>query len=523
MIAPDLSPAEIYAANMMFNFPAFAEEKLLIRPKEIDQGLVPFSLRPAQHYLDRAAEDMIDRKGWVRLLVVKGRQLGSSTYVGGRFYWKTTRNNGTRAYILCHDQEGTDNLFEMTHRYHENDPDGPATNRASAKEIAFAENGSSYKVGTAGSKSIGRGQTIQYFHGSEVAFWPNAENHIRGVLQAVPKSPGTEIWLETTGDGPQGVYYEMVKAALEGKGDFEVVFVAWWLDPGYEADPPENWDVPDEFELYREHNGLTLEQTYWAYLKNAELANSLGLPVDQICWMFRREYPQNIAEAFQTSSDNCFIEPNLCLAARKRDVVQPTQLPLVLGVDPFEGGPDRLAMISRRGREAGKLVFGVSDEHRTMEVAKIIINLHLTYGFARVFIDKGGGGKQIADVVEALGYPELITVVNFGSQASDKARFANKRAEMWWHMREWFRDEVSIPDDDELQAALTSPEWGPGATVEKPNGQLLLEPKEHIRKRTGKSPDSADALALTFAMPISMESIANVSARAKRGDRHTGY
>jgi hypothetical protein len=54
------------------------------------------------------------------------------------------------------------------------------------------ENGSGYSVGTAGSAQIGREMTVQLFHGSEVAFYENAEQLSTGLMQTVADAPGTE-------------------------------------------------------------------------------------------------------------------------------------------------------------------------------------------------------------------------------------------------------------------------------------------------------------------------------------------
>ena len=60
----------------------------------------------------------------------------------------------------------------------------PHTAAANAKELYFDTLDSGYLVATAGSREVGRSDTIQRFHGSEVAFWPNAESHIEGIGQA---------------------------------------------------------------------------------------------------------------------------------------------------------------------------------------------------------------------------------------------------------------------------------------------------------------------------------------------------
>ena len=70
---------------------------------------------------------------------------------------------------------------------------------------------------------------------------------------------------------------------------------------------------------------------------------------------------------------------------------------------------------------------------------------------------------------------------------------------MWDELREWLCGEqnVSLPDDDSLFSELCSV----GKKYDS-RGRLLLEEKDEIKKRLGRSPDKADALALTFAAPV---------------------
>src|SRR5580693_319951 len=102
------------------DFPFFARKCLFIRTKSGE--LVPLKLNKAQTFLHERLE-MQRAKGKVRAIIVKGRQLGISTYLQARFYWKLWRTTkALRAFILTHEQDATDNLFGMAQRYHDNLP-----------------------------------------------------------------------------------------------------------------------------------------------------------------------------------------------------------------------------------------------------------------------------------------------------------------------------------------------------------------------------------------------------------------
>jgi len=98
------------------DFTFYARNCLKIRTKH--EGLQDFHLNDAQLYIHSRLEQQIEDTGRVRAIILKGRQQGASTYVGGRFIHKITHNKGVRAFILTHDGESTNALFEMTERYY---------------------------------------------------------------------------------------------------------------------------------------------------------------------------------------------------------------------------------------------------------------------------------------------------------------------------------------------------------------------------------------------------------------------
>jgi hypothetical protein len=123
---------------------------------------------------------------------------------------------------------------------------------------------------------------------------------------------------------------------------------------------------------------------------------------------------------------------------------------------------------------------------------------------AKVLIDVTGMGGGVRDRLRETHDPNIIDGIEFGSKALNDETYANKRAEMWGDMRDWISDPagVDIPDDDSLHTQLCAPIWGRGATRYDSNSRILLEPKDRIKERLGFSPDGGDALALTFAMPV---------------------
>ena len=147
------------------DFIFYAKKCLFVRDK--DGRVSRLVLNKSQLYLHAQLEEQLERTGMIRALVLKGRQQGVSTYTEARYYWKVTHRKGVRAFILTHEDAATQNLFEMASRYHSNCPQlvRPETGTSNAKELTFGKLDSGYKLGTAGTKAVGRSSTVQFFHG----------------------------------------------------------------------------------------------------------------------------------------------------------------------------------------------------------------------------------------------------------------------------------------------------------------------------------------------------------------------
>jgi hypothetical protein len=475
------------------DFLAYAPAHLKIRTKV---GKVePFVLNRAQHFIHEKLEEQKATTGNVRALILKGRQQGCSTYVGGRYYHRTTQSEGFRTFILTHEDAATANLFEIVNRFHDNVGAmvKPRTGAANAKELSFPDLDSGYKVGTAGTKGAGRSSTVQLFHGSEVAFWPNAESHAAGVLQAVPDMPGTEVILESTANGLGNYFHQSWCAAEKGESGFIAIFVPWFWQEEYRKAPPPEFTLSDEESDYKDAYGLDLEQMAWRRNKTAELKDPA---------LFMQEYPATAAEAFQMSGHDSFIPAPLIVKARKAPRFEATG-PLVIGFDPAWMGADSSAMAWRRGRQVIKV------ERRskldTMESAGWVKQVIDRDKPAKVFLDVGGVGAGVYDRLREMGYEQTVTAINFGSKPFEPPPFegggpVNRRAEMWMQSKEWLEGEagVCIPDDDALQADACGPTYKYDS-----NTRLLIEKKEDMRRRGVASPDGWDAVVLTFAGPVS--------------------
>ena len=502
---------ELTRKKLKDNFPFYSRNCLRVRSKSGD--IKPLVLNKAQTFMHACIEEQRAKTGQVRAIVLKGRQQGISTYVEGRYYWQATHRKGVRAFILTHEADSTAALFEMVERYHNSAPAfvKPSTGASNAKELIFDKLDSGYKVGTAGNKSVGRGTTIQYFHGSEVAYWPNAAEHAKGILQAVPDESNTEIVLESTANGVGNFFYQQWQQAEMGTSPFQAIFVPWFWQDEYRKSA-EGLIRNDEEERLVELFSLDNEQLAFRRSKISELS------ADGIdgAFAFRQEYPMTAQEAFQVSGGDSLIRPELVVQARKNKVM--AFGPLIIGVDPARFGDDRTAIVRRKGRSS---YFLETFENRsTMEVAGIVHSLIQKEKPDQVAVDVGGLGAGVVDRLLELGHDDVVVPINFGSAALDPKRFINRRAEMWWNLRDWLDGDmpVMIPDRDDLHTDLCAPQYRYDS-----NSRRKLESKDEIKKRGFRSTDCADALALTFAEPLTRAPDKDIFVQPVIVDKVAGY
>ena len=505
------------------DFRRFAREIIRIRTKET--GLDPLILNPAQLALHKAAEKQLRDEKWVRIIGLKGRQQGFSTYVAARGYWRATLWDRQHIYILSHEMDSTNKLFKMVELMQANNDFPPQVGTDNAKELEFKARGSSYSVATAGQKASGRGGNTSFFHGSEVSRWTNAPDHFAASVETVPNVKGewgvlwtkpakplpfeekfpdqiegwvkapSEIWLETTSAGPTGQFYEMYMKAVNKTGAYRNVFVPWTLTTEYSAEgdfdartEPDDDGMMSESE-YQETYGLTDGQMLWRRGKIESLGPAL----------FQQEYPIDFMEAFSAADTDSFIKSASILRAMKRKMATP-DAPLIVGVDPAGAGGDRFAVAWRRGDKCLKIEHRSRLEHD--ESVAWIVQVIQDDKPARVCIDSGSMGRNIISSIRALdpNFALIVRSVDFGGKSQAKLAMPNKsgpwnrRAEIYGRLREWLAD-ADIPDRDDLMADLSGPK-----TKWRANNDWLLESKIEMKARGVKSPDLADALALTFAV-----------------------
>jgi hypothetical protein len=197
-----------------------------------------------------------------------------------------------------------------------------------------------------------------------------------------------------------------------------------------------------------------------------------------------------------------FIDDDVATEAQRREVVVHVHEPFLVGVDVARYGDDASVIYCRKGRDGksvAPLVFRGVD---TMTLAGKVAEVYATYRADGIFVDGGGTGGGVVDRLRQLHVPCFDVQFGgkpdgYGFMVGDQGSlYANKRAEIWGNMRAWLKD-GSIAEDPELHQQLTNVQYAFNA-----QNAIQLEKKEDMKKRGVSSPDIADALALTFAMPV---------------------
>lgn len=177
-----------------------------------------------------------------------------------------------------------------------------------------------------------------------------------------------------------------------------------------------------------------------------------------------------------------------------------------IGFDPSRGGQDKSSAARRHGQWFDKIVTAPGVVTKDGPTAAGFIAPLIRDG-AVVCIDSIGIGSSALDFIKGLGLHVHPVVGSEGSALMDKSgqmKFRNKRAEMYWLLREALDptnpDPIALPPDQELLGDLTAPRYkvvtmGKGAAIQ-------ISSKDDIRLVLGRSPDKGDSVAMTFAADI---------------------
>jgi hypothetical protein len=196
---------------------------------------------------------------------------------------------------------------------------------------------------------------------------------------------------------------------------------------------------------------------------------------------------------FADAGEGVLFPLSLLEASTGREIEVPDDARVTLGVDVARSiaGDKNCVAVARAGKLQELVLWHSPDSMVT--VSRVVITATKT-GAKKLAVDVGGVGAGVVDRLRQIK-GNVVEEVYFGGSAGDPQRFRNKRAEIFWTLRERMeKGEISLPEDEELLADLSALRY-----TFTQDGRIQLESKDEVRKRLGRSPDRADAVALAFA------------------------
>ncbi len=276
-----------------------------------NQKTLPFFLNDVQHdfmeTLNKAKEDFESGEITdISLLVLKGRQQGFTTLVTAYQLACSILNKNFQGYTLADKSDNSEAIFQNKAKFpYSQLPDilKPTEKYNNRKQLLFEKINSSWAVDTA-TKDVGRSRTVNFFHGSECAFWKDGISPIQGALGEAFTKNCIKIY-ESTANGYND-YQKMWQS-----GAHINCFYEWWRTKEYyvsfrteeqkeaflrDIDTKKDW-IWERLKWLRDVKNLTAEQLFWYWNKYDKY-----LDKDLI----KQEYPCTPDEAFLLSGANAF-------------------------------------------------------------------------------------------------------------------------------------------------------------------------------------------------------------------------
>ena len=357
--------------------PAFYIHAFL-KIRDEDRNLQPFNRWNDGQWeiYTRIAQAYYNKKP-VRLVILKPRQIGSTTFLGALDYWASATRFRSNGILLAHEDQITKRIFRILRRYHENVPDWlrPATVTTSRQEMCFDQKGgggldSSIFIDTAGrskevASKVGRGDTLHLEHLSEFDHYAHQDELLLSMQQGLPDVPESFAWFESTANGAGGFMDKFWQRSPEQTG-FEKIFLSWkhipWRptsDGGWARKYSRELPIPakeyrdtitaEEYELIKDHS-LTLNQVEWRrYTIRVKCVGDEDY--------FRQEYPLTAIEAFIGSGESVFSQSCLRHYEQLADKIEPAfigrmkETPTQIFASPERKGPVKIYEYPKPGYE----------------------------------------------------------------------------------------------------------------------------------------------------------------------------
>jgi hypothetical protein len=279
-------------------------------------------------------------------------------------------------------------------------------------------------------------------------------------------------------DDPSGEFARICQSPM-----WHVITISAFDTPNLTGEP-----VPD---LLRQ----SLVTKRWVEDRKAEWGEDNPLYISRVLAEFPEDAPNKAIPLG-------YVAP--CLVPPDEPVPDAKQKPVVLGVDVGEG-VDLTVVRERRGIQAGReWQMATADPEDALDM---IVDAIVVTGATVVNVDAGGPGWALVGSIrrelKTRGVRGVtVNPIKFGASSREPEKYKNVRAELWWGVGRLFSQQqawvlAGMENAETTVAQLCDPTWHYGA-----GDVIVIESKDDIRKRTGRSPDNADALLLAFATGV---------------------
>ena len=481
-----------------YSFAEFCEKYIKIQNKA--GIIVPFMLNEWQAKTYNFILEKYKHAGQIDILIVKGRQGGMTTFAVAFLLYQMLGLKCNISFI-SQNFKNASNIYGMFERAVE------------GLKISTSSKNSGHKIGIG--SNLARFYTAEgdNIRGSTLLGLLNDELGERNdvlELQALAKIKGMVHFKIGTPKGIGNNLYLQYVFCKENRKLDNVLFLPWHHLKEYESHAGDNFEIFPEIEEYlAKHDllGLPIEKKAWLQERFNELKASCFNPFE----ILNQEYPPNIDVGFEATADNCFVEAKYINYAfgnqnftKHKDVI--------IGID-IAGGGDKSIACFRFGKRAEFIelkhkaeAFGSGYDFKAEQLINALRDIG-TYNVLSINVDSTGQGINFVDILknkmrnERLNY-NLINAVHFGSRVeykikSGEIRKRGVKEDMYFRLREWLMEDsnlkASIQPLKVIQEELLATE------ISTRDGEEFLITKEKIKEKINRSPDFADALALTFA------------------------
>ncbi len=340
-------------------------------------------------------------------LILKGRQIGSSTIVSAYLFWKLwTATEPITIAILSHKLASSKHLLEIHKTFYYNLPQflKRPLDVENTTTMRFADSGATVIAVSAEGKGGLRSFTCSYLQISEYAFAPNPEELKATALSALNNG---QLIIESTAKHFNDALHQEIMSYERGDAKWNYLFFPWFVHKEYREKPDKDFQMTDTELALAEQWGLDPLQIYWRRLKMGKMGNRQK---------FIREYPSCIEDAYS-------IAGNVYLSAEDfEDVeivqIEPRETTVLCEPDPgdmYAIGVDVSAGVGRDWSTVyvlSKRSYQIVCVYRSNEVSPVylaerVVDLATTYNNAYVLVESNNFGNVVLNEMHHMGYRKI--------------------------------------------------------------------------------------------------------------------